>query len=136
MKFHIARFVLIFSFSFFLFSCEEENTEEFDDPRDKLLGTWDVSEGCTKDAYSIEIIKDPLNSAYVLIRNFWNMGSSASPPSALVVGDKLYFDKSKFFDMELEVTGEGLFNKNTIAWQYEVFDGADVYSCEAVYTLQ
>jgi hypothetical protein len=118
-----------------LFSCEEESTNEFDDPRTKLLGTWDVSEGCLKDAYSVEIVNDPANSAHVLIKNFWNMGFTSIPPSALVVGDKLYLNKSGFFDTEMEVSGEGYFNKSTITWQYEVFDGADVYNCEAVYTL-
>lgn len=119
-----------------LISCDDENLDDFSDPREQFLGSWDVTESCFKDAYSVEIIKDPENSAQVLIKNFWNMGISSNPPAGLVVGKNIIFDKASFFDSESKVSGEGFIDNDKINWQYEVFDGADAYSCEATYTLQ
>lgn len=136
MTFKNFRLTIIFSLMVFLLSCEEESTDEFEDPRMKFLGTWDVSEGCTRDAYEVEIISDPSNSANILIKNFWNMGNSGEAPSALVVGNNLYFNETPFFDSESEVSGEGNLDKNIIIWQYEVFDGGDIWVCDATYTKQ
>lgn len=129
---------ILFAFSLviLLYSCEEDTFDDFSDPRDVFIGTWDVSESCYKDAYSVEIVKDPLNSAQVLVNNFWNWGYNEKPPAALVVGQKIYFNNAGFTDDELVVDGEGALDKNKITWQYQVFDGADITECEASYTLQ
>jgi len=120
--------------SLMLFSCEEDNLDDFEDSREQFLGTWDVSENELKDAYSVTIVKNPANSSEVLINNFWNM--TGNPPAALVVGKKIYFNNANFFDSESEVNGEGFLNNDKITWQYKVFDGADEIEYEAIFTLQ
>ncbi len=131
---NIVKLLFISCFSLVLFSCDEDSLDEFNDPRDQFLGTWNVSENELKDAYSVNIVKNPSNSSEVLIENFWN--TTSNPPAALVVGKKIYFNDAKFFDSESDVNGEGFLNNNKITWNYKVFDGADEIEYEAIFTRQ
>jgi len=131
---NIVKLLFISCFSLVLFSCDEDSLDEFNDPRDQFLGTWNVSENELKDAYSVNIVKNPSNSSEVVIENFWN--TTSNPPAALVVGKKIYFSNASFFDSESEVNGEGFLNDDKITWQYTVFDGADEIEYEAIFTLQ
>ena len=132
---NILRLLFISCMSLILFSCEDENLDDFSDPREQFLGTWDVSENELKDAYSVEIVKNPSNSTQVLIKNFYNYVTENSP-AALVVGKKIYFNNAIFFDSETEVNGEGFLDKDKITWHYKVFDGADEKEYDAIYTRQ
>jgi len=131
---NIVRLLFISCLSLILFSCDEDSLDEFNDPRDQFLGTWNVSENELKDAYAVNIVKNPSNSSEVLINNFWN--TTGNPPAALVVGKKIFFNEANFLDSESTVNGEGFLNNDKITWQYTVFDGADEKEYDAIYTLQ
>lgn len=121
----------------FLSSCVEES-DPFDlpDDRDAFLGLWDVSESCTKDFYSVEIRKDPSNSAQVIIENFGNIGSCDNPPYGIVAGSSLFVPTQSICSDLFEVSGDGELDKNKITWQYTINDGADLFTCTATYTSQ
>ncbi|MEZ5083870.1 MAG: hypothetical protein R2750_10540 [Bacteroidales bacterium] len=133
--------LLILSASIFIMlilsSCIEES-DPFDlpDDRDVFLGIWDVSESCSKDFYSVEIIKDPSNSAQVIIKNFGNTGSCSNPPYGIVAGSSLFVPTQSICSDLFEVNGDGTLNKNKITWQFTINDGADLYTCSATYTKQ
>lgn len=114
---------------------EEEDPLNPSDDRDQFLGTWNVSESCSKDAYQVTIEKDPSNSAQVLIYNFWLIGHQERPPYGIVAGDKLYIPNQYMcYDDSNEVDGDGDFYKEEITLSYSVNDGADLYNCTATYT--
>ena len=127
--------VLIPVFIFSIISCtEEEDIANPSDDRDVFIGTWNVNETCIRDSYSVEIVADPSNSAQILIKNFWLIGYQEKPPYAIVAGNTITIPKQFMCsNNENEVSGSGIFNKNKIEWTYTVNDGADLYTCEAVY---
>lgn len=117
-------------------SCTLEEDDPLNpvDERDQFLGTWNVTETCSKDAYQVTIEKDPTNSAQVLIYNFWLIGYQERPPYGIVAGSSIYIPKQLMCnDDSNEVSGNGSINKNEITWDYTVNDGADLYTCTAVY---
>lgn len=115
-------------------SCAEEDLMNPEDDRDLLLGKWNVTETCNRDAYSVEIVKDPSNSAQVLINNFWNAGSCANTVFAIVAGNDLFIPKQTFCNGDFEVDGSGDLENDQISWSFSVNDGADLYTCVAEYT--
>lgn len=127
----------VFISSLILSSCiEESDPFNLPDDRDVFLGIWDVSESCSKDFYSVEIIKDPSNSAQVLIKNFGNIGSCSNPPFGIVAGSSIFVSKQTICSGSFEVSGNGELNKNKITWGYTINDGADLFTCSATYTKQ
>ncbi|MBN2175335.1 MAG: hypothetical protein JW731_14470 [Bacteroidales bacterium] len=126
-------FIMLFLVS--LTSCtDEENPFDLTDDRDVFLGTWNVDETCTRDAYSVSIEKDPSNSSQVIINNFWLIGYQEKPPYAIVAGSSITIPKQAICDDGSNlVSGSGTLNKDKITWSYTVNDGADLYTCSAVY---
>jgi len=126
---------LIIFVPFFLISCtEEEDIINPSDARSAYIGNWDVSESCSKDSYSVQIVADPNNDDRVLIKNFWHIGSSESPPYAVIDGDIITIPSQSILnDGSLEVHGNGTLNKEKITWYYEINDGADLSKCSATY---
>ena len=116
-----------------LSSCLEEDTNDLVDDRDAFLGSWNVTESCSKDSYSVQIVKDPSNSAQVLINNFWNTGNCGNPPYGIVAGSSIYLPQQEFCDGDLKLDGSGEMLKEQVDWSYSVNDGADLYNCDATY---
>ena len=126
--------ILIPVFLFSILSCSEEDDVNPSDDRDVFIGTWNVSETCIRDSYSVEIVADPSNSAQVLINNFWLIGFQEKAPYAIVAGNSIIIPKQYICNNnENEVNGTGIFDKNKINLTYTVNDGADLYTCEAEY---
>lgn len=115
-------------------SCEDTETGDLTDDRDAFLGTWNVTESCSKDAYTVQIQKDPSNSSQVIILNFWNTGNCDDPVQALVAGSSLYISTQKFCNNDFEADGSGDLTKDKVYWTYSVNDGADLFNCDATYT--
>ncbi len=120
---------------FFLISCaEEEDIVNPSDARGAYIGDWDVTESCSKDSYSVQIVADPNNDDRVLIKNFWLIGYQEVPPYAIVDGDIITMpNQSILNDGSLEVHGNGTLSKEKITWYYEISDGADLSKCSATY---
>ena len=119
-----------------ILSCAEEDNDDLIDDRNKFIGTWNVNETCTRDSYSVEIIKDPSNSSQVIIKNFWLIGSHEKAPYAIVAGNNINIPKQQMCDNGAnEVSGSGTLSKNEkiINWDYTVNDGADLHNCSATY---
>ncbi|NOX47877.1 MAG: hypothetical protein GXO89_12955, partial [Chlorobi bacterium] len=119
-----------------LFSCVEgdDNNVSPSDARDDYIGDWDVTESCSKDSYSVQIVADANNNDRVLIKSFWHITNQETPPYALIDGDIITIPKQFIMnDGSLEVHGTGTLNKKKITWFYEINDGADLYSCSATY---
>ena len=114
-------------------SCLEEDTNDLLDDRDAFLGAWNVTESCNKDAYSVQISKDPSNSSQVLINNFWNTGNCGNPVYGIVAGSSIYLPEQSFCNGAFKVDGSGDMIKEKINWSYSVNDGADLFSCSATY---
>jgi hypothetical protein len=131
---HAIKGVILLLFMVMLSSCAEEDLLDPEDDRDALLGKWNVAETCSRDAYSVEIVKDPSNSSQVIISNFWNAGSCANTVFAIVAGNDLFIPKQTFCNGDFEVDGSGDLEEEEITWSYSVNDGADLYTCVAEYT--
>lgn len=130
-KVNIVINVLIFLIV--LVGCTDDTGDLIDD-RDAFLGSWNVSESCVKDAYTVNITKDPSNSAQILINNFWNTGNCGNPVYAIVAGNSAYIPTQIFCNNDFEADGSGDLIKEEISWEYEVNDGADLFKCNAAYT--
>jgi hypothetical protein len=131
---HLFKGLNILLLTVILTSCAEEDLTDPEDDRDVLLGKWNVTENCSRDAYSVEIVKDPSNSSQVIINNFWNGGSCANTVFAIVAGNDLFIPKQTFCNGDFEVDGSGDLDNEEITWTYSVNDGADLFTCSAVYS--
>lgn len=117
----------------FLISCLEEDTNDLVDDRDAFLGAWNVTESCSKDSYSVQIVKDPSNSAQVLINNFWNTGNCGNSVYGIVAGSSVYIPNQTFCNGDFKADGSGDMIKDDIKWTYSINDGADLFNCSATY---
>jgi hypothetical protein len=124
---------LIIALTFF--SCtDDDDIFSLTEDRDAFLGTWNVTESCTKEAYSVTIIKDPSNSSQVIIENFWLIGFNEKPPYAIVAGTTITIPEQAIcYNASNIVSGSGKLDKGKIEWDYTVNDGADLWSCTATY---
>lgn len=125
----------IWIFASLLSACtEEDDNIDLLDSRDQFLGTWSVTDSQTKDSYDVQIIKDPSNSAQVLIQRFYNLNNCTNPPYAIVASSSIYIPTQLICDDSFEVNGDGEIDKNKIEWTYTVNDGSSEYSYVATYT--
>jgi len=130
----ITNTFLMVIFALFI-SCEEESPDFIDD-RDQFLGSWKVSESCSRDSYTVQIVKDPSNSAQVLINNFWNTGNCGTSPFGIIAGSSIHIQNQSFCNGSFGVEGSGNLSKDEISWTYSINDGADLFTCTATYTLE
>jgi len=131
----IIGLILLVFFISILNSCfEDDDIVTPTDDREEFLGFWDVDETCHRTPYQVEIIKDPSNSSQVLIKNFWLIGSEEKPPYAIVAGSTITIPSQGMCDDGSNIVhGSGSLKKKKIEWNYTVNDGADLYTCTAVY---
>jgi len=101
------------------------------DPRDKYLGSWQVSDQPARLNYEVSIQNNPSNSTEVLLQNFADLGGSAI---GLVVGNSIIIDKQSIGG-NFQVEGTGSYIKSTeLSFTYELDDGIDVENRTAVFS--
>jgi hypothetical protein len=125
--------LILLSLTIFFSACEEETILPEQDPRDKFLGVWNVSEDCIRLNYDVNIIYDPSNSSQVLIENFANPGPGFEPAVGLVVSDKIFLDQQTIGD-GWTVSGEGILMNAEMNWEYTLLIGGNQIECTAVYS--
>ncbi len=131
MKQMVFRLVVVFTLMFTVSCTEDTDPLDFTDDRDNFLGTWNVSESCAKDTYTVTIVKDPGNSAQVIIQNFWHITNCSNPPYAIIAGTTLNIPTQNICNDAFEVNGSGKLDKGKITMNYTVNDGADLFNCSA-----
>jgi len=134
------RFYIFYLFilsGIFFQSCSDEDILNPVDDRAAFLGSWAVNETCVKDAYNVTIEADASNSTQVIIQNFWLIGYQEKAPYAIVAGTNISIpNQTMCNDGSNTVSGSGKLQNGKINWTYTVNDGADLYTCTAVYELQ
>jgi len=133
MKTRTYSILLIFLLSLVFTSCIDDDILYDEDPRDKFLGVWKVSEDCIRLNYDVNIKYDPGNSAQVLIENFANPGPGSDPVTGLVVEDKIFIDQQVIGD-DWTVTGDGILVEGQVEWEYILIIGGNQIDCTAVYS--
>lgn len=104
-----------------------------DDPIAKYLGVWKVNEDCNRMTYDVTIVRDPGNSAQVLIYNFGNPGPGYDPAVGLVVTSSIYVN-SQTIGEGWTVDGKGTYQSGgTIQWDYTLVIPPSEYNCSATY---
>jgi hypothetical protein len=128
-----ALFLPFFTVILFTGCVDDNDSVDLIDDRDAFIGTWNVIETCSKDAYTVTITKHPGNSSQVLISNFWHVPFCQDLPYAIIAGKSMVLPLQSFCSNSFEVAGSGTLSKNKITLNYTVNDGADEYKCTAVY---
>jgi hypothetical protein len=109
----------------------EDDDSDYTDPREKFLGTWNVSDQPGRINYVVSIVKNPAQSANVLLNNFADMGESAN---GLVVGSKIIIDKQNIgSDFLSNGTGTYISSKQ-LEFDFVLDDGIDLESRKAIYS--
>ena len=123
--------VLIFVFSIGFIGCETDDSNVDDDPVEKYLGIWKVSDQPARLNYEVIIKRNPANSAYILLENFADLGENAV---GLVVGNSVIIDKQTLVD-EFQVEGTGSYYSSTeLRFEYSLDDGIDVENRNTIFS--
>jgi len=116
----------------FLFqSCAIEDDTEYSDPREKFVGTWNVSDQPGRINYSVNISKNPAQSTNVLLYNFADMGGSAN---GLVVGNRIIIDKQPIGNDFLSNGTGNFMSENRLEFTFVLDDGIDLEDRKAVFS--
>ncbi len=117
-KFSLSGIILVIILSFF--SCTE--TDNDSDDIQRFVGTWTVDEQEARLNYQISIIRNPSNSAEILIKNYANLGLSAK---ALIVGSSAVIDQQSL-GSGYSTSGSGsLLNSKKLVINFALDDGID-----------
>lgn len=129
--FYLALILVFFAWS----SCEiVDDDPDPTDPVQKFLGTWKVSETCTRMNYTVQISPDPGNTAQVLIYNFGNPGPGYNPAVGLVVSNTIYV-QSQTIGEGWTVSGQGTYQSGgSMSWTYALIIGPGQLDCNSVFT--
>ena len=123
--------VLIFVFSIGFIGCETDDSNVDDDPVEKYLGIWKVSDQPARLNYEVIIKRNPANSAYILLENFADLGKNAV---GLVVGNSVIIDKQTLVD-EFQIEGTGSYHSSTeLRFEYSLDDGIDVENRNTIFS--
>lgn len=130
---HLKSFpvVLLVVFALGFCSCNPDNPNGGDDdPVEKYLGTWQVSDQPARLNYQVTIERNPANSAEILLKNFADLGGTAV---GLVVGNNVIIDKQTITS-GYQVEGSGSYmNSTELRFDYELDDGIDKEKRTAVF---
>lgn len=111
--------------------CTVEDPDSDIDPREKYLGSWQVSDQPARLNYQVNIQYNPSNSTEILLQNFADLGGSAV---GLVVGNSVIIDKQSIGG-SFQVEGTGSYIKSTeLKFSYELDDGIDTENRNAVFS--
>lgn len=130
--------VLIGSFALAMNSCIDDVIDDDEDPTEKFVGSWVVSENSQlfgQNTYNVNISINPGNSSEVIIDNFYMEGYGENV-KALVVSNSLSIYSQTMCDGTKTVNGSGNYSNGTISISYTVNDGADIDNVTATYTQQ
>ena len=110
-------------------ACEDDDLDDmFGDPVERFLGNWKCEETGDLNGYfgpfDVRIVRNPANSAEVLIQNFNYQGMNESA-RAIIAGNTITIPRQKICDDTIEVQGSGSFSNNQINMTYKTNDGAD-----------
>lgn len=123
--------LLIFVFSIGFIGCDTSDSNGDDDPVEKYLGTWKVSDQPARLNYEVIIERNPANTAYILLNNFADLGGNAV---GLVVGNSVIIDKQTLVD-EFQVEGTGSYISLTeLSFEYSLDDGIDIENRNAIFS--
>jgi hypothetical protein len=130
----IAGFILFVILTIIGCTVGGDNNVNPTDPRDKFLGTWKVSETCSRMNYDVNISADPGNSAQVLLDNFANPGTGYDPAVGLITSNTITV-ASQIIGEGWTVNGTGTYKSDgSISWTYRLVISASEENCTAVYT--
>ncbi len=121
----------------FLTSCtlEEDLDPISDDARDKFIDTWMFyeNEAVRASSYSVNITKDPGNSAQVLLKNFGNMGHAYSA-YGIVTTSRIEVPSQEIYSgIIIEGTGR-LISTDEMEWEYTITGGGELEAYTATAT--
>lgn len=132
----LKNFILALFLVFLLGACEtsdDNNPSPIPDVRDKFIGTWNVSETCSKGNYNASISKDPTNTAQVLLSNFADSRASQPDTGIVTSGRVVVYAQENSEDWYIE--GSGSYNENgSITWNYTLLISGNAEDCTATYT--
>lgn len=113
-----------------LISCEKDPVDPSIDDRDKIAGTWSVSDQTLAKAnYTVKISKDSDNSRKIWISNFHGLMDSAF---AYISESSIELPEQNV--AEFATKGDGTIqNSQQLNWQYWVSDGAQQDTIIATY---
>lgn len=124
------RFLNVLMLCFFIgfTSCDEDDLDDmFGDPVEKFLGTWKCEETGDQDGYfgpfNVQIIRNPENSAEVLIKNFNYQGMNEQA-RALITSNTITIPRQRICDDTIEIKGSGLYRDGEINMEYSTNTGA------------
>ena len=125
------KIILCLAFVVAFHSCVVEDDNNPTDPIDKFLGTWNVSDQPARINYTVTIVKNPSQSANVLLNNFADMGESAN---GLVVGNTIVIDNQDIGN-DFQCNGTGTYKSaNRLEFEFILDDGIDQENRKAVFT--
>ncbi len=123
--------VLLLIFAIGFIGCDTTNSNNDDDPIEKYLGTWQVSDQPARLNYEVIIDPNPANSTEVLLKNFADLGGTAI---GLVVGNSIIIDKQTIASgFQVEGTGSYIGSKE-LRFDYELDDGIDKENRKTVFS--
>ena len=123
--------ILFLAFLLVFQACAVEDDNNPDDPIDKFLGTWNVSDQPARINYTVTIVRNPSQSANVLLNNFADMGESAD---GLVVGNTIIIDKQNIGN-DFLCNGTGTHKSaNQLEFIFVLDDGIDLENRKAIFT--
>jgi len=113
-------------------SCTKEDSILDDgDARESFVGTWVVSDQCSKQTYGVDIKLDDDNSTQVIIVNFANLGKSAK---AVIAGNNIYVENQDVGN-GYSVSGNGKLTGSIISWSsYNFETDAELVECTATFS--
>lgn len=117
-----------------LSSCTKEDETTTSDDRDSFVGSWVTAESSQQfgnTSFTISISKSATDKENVIIKNFYNLGSSAST-IAKVSGSSVTVTSQQVSAQN--ISGSGSRSGNKINWTYYTDDGVQKDTCTAVST--
>jgi len=114
-----------------------DNGNTYVDPRDKFTGSWkctEMSRQFGSQTYNVNISLNPQNSTEILIANIYHFGYDEKA-RAITSNNSATIPLQPICNNTNNIRGSGMFSgNNQINWTYYVDDGADIDTCNAVYT--
>lgn len=119
------------------YSCQPDDNNDpqpVEDPRDKFIGVWTCHENSHihgPSTYPVTISKDPSNTSYVLLADFYMLGDTIKI-QGLVTNSTISVNAQTTCSCTFNGSGT-LTNSTTMNWNYTATDFADIDTCTAVY---
>ncbi len=114
---------LLVVFMLAISACGTDTGTADDDPLEKFLGVWQVSDQPARLNYEVTLERSFSNTVEILLINFADLGGTAV---GLVVGNSIIIDKQSV-TKDYQVEGTGFYVSPTeLRFEYELDDGIDI----------